>query len=221
MNVNIKKICEKVMLKLGKGYTENIYQEALCVSLRELNIKYSKEMVVPVKFEGIIVGNVRADIVLNELKTVIECKAIEGELREVHLPQIITYMEHLEYNNGYYVNFIQNPGKRDIEIYNVTRDGELYNFKDITNDQNLKLDKGGRKIEDKTGENWIMTHIVYSENDILEKKDVMELYTKNKDVLKLKKNEFMKLIIERTDEFKDVIIDGKKKCCIINWKFMT
>ena len=129
MNIEkIASICEKVGNKLGKGYTENIYQEAICAELRELNILYSKEQVIPIKYGKIIIGNVKADIVLPKEKIVIECKAIECELREPHLPQLLQYMKNLNIKNGIYVNFIQNPSKNNVELYVVNNCVDTYNF---------------------------------------------------------------------------------------------
>ena len=70
-------------------------------------------------YRNICVGHVRADIILEDLKIVIECKSISN-LCESHLPQIINYMEILKYKSGYFVNFNQLPTKDFIEMYKVT-----------------------------------------------------------------------------------------------------
>ncbi len=217
--------CEVVASELGKGYTENIYQEALCVMFRKHGIKYSKENVVPVIFEDVTIGFVRADIVLNDLSIVIECKSIENDLRDVHLPQIITYMEHLGYKTGYFVNFTQNPGKDDVEVYCVEENEGKYTF--TSSKGQFDLDNRGRKLEhsydNKVEIEWINNHFVYDENGILEKKYVKEIY---ENIFPYRKRQlahtryFLDEVQRRcNDKFKDKQIKGQKYCCIMNWKF--
>ena len=171
---------------LGKGYSECIYQEGLCVLLRENNIIYSKEAILPKYYNNICIGNVRADIILEYEKTVIECKAIDGNLRDFHFPQIIVYMEILNYTKGYYVNFNQNPSMDFIEVYTVVRENNNYYFKN--NNENICcLNNRGKKIlieetiEQKENEiTWIQDNIIYTNNndDILCKKKCKEIYPK-------------------------------------------
>jgi GxxExxY protein len=119
--MDINDICNIIGDELGKGYAECVYQEGICVLLRENMIVYSKEVVLPIKYNDTIIGNVRADIVLHDEKTIIECKAIDSNLKPSHFPQIITYMNLLGYKNGILVNFNQNPSKEMVEIAKVKR----------------------------------------------------------------------------------------------------
>jgi GxxExxY protein len=119
--MDIYDICEIVGDELGKGYAECVYQEGICVLLRENMLSYSKEVVIPIKYNNSVIGNVRADIVLNDEKTIIECKAIDSNLKPSHFPQIITYMNLLDYKNGILVNFNQNPSKEIVEIAKIKR----------------------------------------------------------------------------------------------------
>lgn len=119
--MDIDDICTIVGDELGKGYAECVYQEGICVMLRENMLGYSKEVVIPIKYNDSVIGNVRADIVLHDEKTIIECKAIDSNLKTSHFPQIITYMCLLNYTNGILVNFNQNPSKEMVEIAKVKR----------------------------------------------------------------------------------------------------
>jgi GxxExxY protein len=124
---SIKEICKSVGSELGKGFAECVYQEAVCVLLREKNIEYSKEITLPVKFRDIQVGTVRADIVLNRDRIIIECKAVDGHLKSSHIPQIINYMEIMKYSKGIFVNFNQNPSKDMVELLYVKRsESDIY-----------------------------------------------------------------------------------------------
>ena len=115
--------CGEVGDSLGKGLAECIYQEGLCVLLRKNGYDYSKEVVIPITFNKISVGNVRADIIVED-KIIIECKAIDANLKPSHLPQIIVYMKTLGYDEGIMVNFNQNPSKDMVEIVKVKRENE-------------------------------------------------------------------------------------------------
>jgi GxxExxY protein len=111
----IKEICKKVSEKLGKGYAECVYQEGVCVELRERKIKYSKEATLEIKYDGVSVGSVRADIIIED-KYIIECKAIESDLKINHVPQLICYMRLTGISEGIIVNFNQHPGKKPIDF---------------------------------------------------------------------------------------------------------
>ncbi len=116
--------------KLGKGFSECVYHEALCVHLRKNSIIYSKEQILPITYsinnEDYVVGNIRSDIVLPTESIVIECKAIEGSLRSVHIPQIITYLNILNYKNGILINFNQNPLKEMVEHIIIEKSNDEY-----------------------------------------------------------------------------------------------
>ena len=119
--MDIDDICITIGDELGKGYAECVYQEGICVLLRENMLGYSKEVVIPIKYNDSVIGNVRADIVLHDEKIIIECKAIDSNLKPSHFPQIITYMCLLNYSDGILVNFNQNPSKEMVEIAKVKR----------------------------------------------------------------------------------------------------
>jgi len=118
---SIKQMCMTVGEELGKGFSESIYQEAIAVLLRKANIDYCKEVTMQVKFRDIVVGNVRCDILLPKEHIIIECKAVDGNLKTSHLPQLVNYLEIMKYSKGIFVNFNQNPGKDMVEVIIVKR----------------------------------------------------------------------------------------------------
>lgn len=139
-------ICKKVGDSLGKGLSETIYQEGIALSLRRINIEYSKEVVLPISYEDIIIGNVRADIILPKDDIVIECKAIDGNLRTSHIPQLINYLEITKHQSGLLVNFNQNPCKEIVEIIIVQKENDYYKA-DLQNDKIIYLTNKGFLIE--------------------------------------------------------------------------
>lgn len=120
----IKEICRDVGNTLGKGFAEVVYQEAICTCLREHRVHYAKEVVLPVNFKNTFVGNVRADIILNDF--IIECKAIDSVLKPSHLPQLVAYMELTKLPTGLLVNFNQNPSKNVVECVEIVYDEPRY-----------------------------------------------------------------------------------------------
>jgi len=101
MNIMIDLI-KQVWDELGPGYSEAIYHNALEVVLRLNNIQYETERIIPVKFKGHVIGNLRADIILNDC--VIELKSVRS-LTEPNRDQIRNYMKILGHTKGYLVNF--------------------------------------------------------------------------------------------------------------------
>ena len=125
----IKEICYEVGALLGKGYSETVYQEGIAVLLRELCISYSKEVTLSVKINDISIGTVRADIVLPDEKIIIECKAIDNDLKLNCLPQLVNYLKITKYPSGIFVNFNQNPFRNMVEIITIEQcdfDNTLY-----------------------------------------------------------------------------------------------
>lgn len=151
MSNNLNKvinICKIVGNKLGKGFSETVYQEGIATVLRKQQIEYSKEVVLPILYDDINIGNVRADIVLPKDQLVIECKAIDGNLRTSHIPQLINYLEITKYKNGLLVNFNQNPNKEIVEVITVEyqKDENVYKA-DMQNEKIIHLTNGGFLIE--------------------------------------------------------------------------
>lgn len=109
---------------LGKGFAEVVYQEAICVLLRENGLDYTKEETIPITFNNHYVGTVRADIILHD--TIIECKAIDANLKIGHVPQLLSYMKLKNVNLGVLVNFNQNPCKDMVEVVIVRKHNDFY-----------------------------------------------------------------------------------------------
>ena len=115
----IKKIANDVYnVWLGKGYCENIYQEAIKIDLMKHNLKYQSELIIPVPYKDYIIGNVRADLVI-ENKIVVELKALVSKLSEKDHHQLKKYMKLLKIPVGILINFSQST-KHNLEIIEIT-----------------------------------------------------------------------------------------------------
>lgn len=69
----VKTAAAEVMSELGPGLSEVIYQRALCEELRKHG-SVSSEVVIPIVYNTITVGFIRADIIFDE-NLVLELKA--------------------------------------------------------------------------------------------------------------------------------------------------
>lgn len=229
MNTNIlnqlKDICVSVGNRLGKGYTENIYHEAICTYLRSLSIQYAKEVVLqidlPIDQVQVPIGFVRADITLPQHNIVIECKAVESELRDAHLPQILTYMKLLGYTQGIYVNYIQNPSKPITQLYFVQQIDHKFVFYSTLSpspQKVLTLDINGNTLKDDFDfQKWVTDHITQDTHSFLSKADCKNAFqTKNQNDLRILVDTIEKVC---GSKFKDKTISGTKyKGIIPGWQ---
>jgi GxxExxY protein len=105
----IENFAKEVFNKLGMGYSEKIYHEALLVEFRLHGWNnYQSETIIPVEYKGYNIGNVRSDIILNKIM-VIELKAVTGTPTEVEKQQLRNYLYLKNMNHGMIINFPQ-PG---------------------------------------------------------------------------------------------------------------
>lgn len=103
---HLKTAAKRVFDTLGGGFSERIYHNSLEVILRNNNIPFQSELVIPVMFEGSQVGNVRADLVIDN-KLVVELKKGRA-IKEKHSTQCQMYMKLLNISNGVIINFPEN-----------------------------------------------------------------------------------------------------------------
>jgi len=108
-------ILEKIHKTLGPGYSEAIYHNALEVELRAANIKYETERIIPVLYDGHVIGNLRADIIVDQ-SLIIELKAVRA-LTDEHVNQVRRYLQLTGIKQGIAVNF----GKQlDVTLVNLS-----------------------------------------------------------------------------------------------------
>lgn len=119
----IRIMAHEVFNELGRGYSESIYQRAICVELQMARIEYDLEVNINVPYKGHVVGNVRSDIVLrSSTPVIIETKTIRY-FRQEERWQLSRYMKLLGVDIGMLINF--NAEKPQVEII-VCCDSEYY-----------------------------------------------------------------------------------------------
>jgi len=96
--------CLKIHNKLGPGLLESVYEEILCYELLESDLSFTRQTVIPVYYNELILDQgFRADIIV-EQKIIIEIKSIE-QVAPVHKKQLLTYLKLTGLKLGLLVNF--------------------------------------------------------------------------------------------------------------------
>jgi GxxExxY protein len=99
----IKKSAVKVFETLGAGFSERVYHNAMMVLLIRQKILFKSEHVIPVMFEDEKVGEVRADLIVND-DLVVELKSVKAII-DTHITQCSMYMKLTGIKNGLVINF--------------------------------------------------------------------------------------------------------------------
>ena len=93
----------KVHSKLGFGYLESVYRNALLHELRKNGIQAQAEQPIQVYYDGILVGDFKADIIV-EGEVILELKAVEN-LNKIHEVQLVNYLNAIGKDVGLLFNF--------------------------------------------------------------------------------------------------------------------
>ena len=113
----VKAFARRVFKTLGAGFSERIYHNALEVLLRKNNIRFLSESIIPVIFEGVDVGEVRADLIIDD-KLVVELKAVSS-VSDKHATQCFMYMKLLKIQSGIVINFPQSDDE-EVEFVEIS-----------------------------------------------------------------------------------------------------
>ncbi len=92
-----------VYTQLGTGFLEKVYENALLIKLRKAGIAVVQQAPVSVRFEGEIVGEYYADLLVEE-KVIVELKAV-SEIAKVHETQLVNYLKATGLKVGLLINF--------------------------------------------------------------------------------------------------------------------
>jgi GxxExxY protein len=103
----IIKIFYKVYNTLGYGFLEKIYENAMMIEFRKAGIPAEAQSPIEVTYEGEIVGEHAADIIVDN-KVIIELKAAK-QLAEDHHAQLLNYLKATEIEVGLLLNFGPKP----------------------------------------------------------------------------------------------------------------
>ena len=93
----------EVHRNLGAGLLESIYQKALAFELEQEELIYEREKKLPIKYKGVILGNLKMDFLVED-KVVVETKSV-NKLEAVFEAQLLTYLKLSNKKLGLLINF--------------------------------------------------------------------------------------------------------------------
>ena len=105
----------RIHSKLGPGLLESVYEECLAYEFKRNNLKFQRQLGLPLVYDDIqLECGYRCDFLVED-KIVIELKAVDA-LNEVHMAQVLTYLKLTKCPLGLLINFnvatIKNGFKR-------------------------------------------------------------------------------------------------------------
>lgn len=96
--------------RLGYGFVENVYANALEVEFRKRGILFEREVPLTVLYDGVVVGRFRADFITHR-RILLELKSVESLQRD-HATQTLNYLRSTNIRLGLLLNFGPRPTVR-------------------------------------------------------------------------------------------------------------
>lgn len=93
----------KIQNRLGCGFLEKVYENALVVELTRSGLVVEQQKAFKVTYEGATVGEYQADLVVDG-RVIVECKAL-SYLEGVHESQLLNYLKATGLRVGLLINF--------------------------------------------------------------------------------------------------------------------
>ncbi len=105
----------RVYNKMGFGYLESVYEKCLLIELRKLGLRGESQKPITVHYEGEIVGEFEADILVEDV-IIIELKSVR-QIAKAHEAQLVNYLVATGKDVGLVINF----GEQKVEIKRKVR----------------------------------------------------------------------------------------------------
>jgi GxxExxY protein len=102
--------------ELGHGFLESVYEEAFAVALTDNHVPFARQVAVPVVFRGRLVGEYRADLLV-DAAVLVELKAVT-QLQQAHSAQLMHYLKATTIEVGLLFNFGPHPEFKRILLDN-------------------------------------------------------------------------------------------------------
>jgi len=93
----------RVYNKLGYGFLEKVYENAMMIELKKEGILAIAQAPIRVLYDNIIIGEYYADILVDD-KVIVEIKAAR-QLAEEHEAQLLNYLKATDIEVGLLLNF--------------------------------------------------------------------------------------------------------------------
>ena len=96
--------CAKaVRRQLGPGFLEAVYKNAMLIEIRKHNHVVKTEVPFEVRYDGIVVGSYRADMIVDN-RLILELKATTS-LTIANEIQLVNYLNATGIDDGFLINF--------------------------------------------------------------------------------------------------------------------
>jgi GxxExxY protein len=93
----------RVHKELGPGFLESFYEEALCIELTLLGMRFERQVLVPVYYRERILGEHRLDLLVQG-ELVVELKTVQG-FEAIHFATLRSYLKATKCSVGLLLNF--------------------------------------------------------------------------------------------------------------------
>ncbi len=110
MALEYKELTEKIInaatevhKRLGPGFLESIYENALVIELRKRGLKVEQQREITIQYGGIEVGKHRLDLFVEDT-IVVELKAVKN-IEDIHFAIVRSYLKALKQEHGLILNF--------------------------------------------------------------------------------------------------------------------
>jgi len=103
LSEKILKVFYQVHTELGFGFSEKVYQKAFGIALRKSGLKVDEQVPIKVYYQGEIVGEFFADMLIDDV-ILLELKAASEIINE-HEAQLLNYLKATDIEVGYVLNF--------------------------------------------------------------------------------------------------------------------
>jgi GxxExxY protein len=97
----------EVYNELGPGFLESVYEQAMLIALSQAGLHVAQQQPITVHFRGQVVGEFRADIVVNSV-VIVELKASRA-MESAYEAQIMHYLRATNVEIGLLMNFGPKP----------------------------------------------------------------------------------------------------------------
>ena len=89
---------------LGPGLLESAYQQCLAWELRQVGLKVTEQVAIPIRYKALTIANAFRLDMLVENELVLELKSVE-RIEPAHLAQLLTYLKTNSFRLGLLLNF--------------------------------------------------------------------------------------------------------------------
>jgi GxxExxY protein len=103
LTFKIRRCLMNVYNKLGPGFREETYKRARIKEFTKNGILFSREELIPVKYDGEIIDEYRTDLIAFN-KIILELKAV-SEMHSMYEAQLLNYLKAANLKLGLLINF--------------------------------------------------------------------------------------------------------------------